>query len=78
MRYISFRKRYILPVRYFLQELRVISKAELQDKEDILERIEAYKKSITASQKKKDKVSEEKIKAQIAELEWVIYGKSQD
>ena len=71
MSYISFRKRFILPVRYFFEGRGIIRKMKAKDQGEVFNRIEEYKKQIIALQKKKMKDEAEKLQGRIEELEWV-------
>ena len=73
MSYISFRKRFILPIRYFFEGRGIIRKMNAKDQGEAFNRIEEYKKQIIALQKKNMKDEVEKLQGRIEELEWV-YG----
>lgn len=73
MSYISFRKRFILPVRFFFEGMGIVSRMKAKDEGDVLDRIEEYKKQIITCQKKKLKDEVEKLEIRIEELTWV-YG----
>jgi hypothetical protein len=76
MSYISFRKRFILPVRYFFEGVGIMRKMQAKDQGEAFNRIEEYRKQLVTCQKKKLKDEADKLEIRIEELTWV-YGNSE-
>lgn len=76
--YIAFRKRFILPIRYLFEEIRLVSRVEYPDRADLLLRIDEYKNQLIKAQQKKLKDEANLLSIRIEELTWVAYGNSKE
>lgn len=72
--YIAFRKRFILPIKYLFEEIKLVSRVEYPDKADLILRIDAYKDQLIKAQQKKLKDEANILSVRIEELTWVAYG----
>lgn len=76
--YIAFRKRFILPVKYLFEEIKLVSRVEYPDRADLLLRIDEYKNQLIKAQQKKLKDEANILAVRIEELTWVAYGSSKE
>lgn len=72
--YIAFRKRFILPVKFFFEEIGLVSRVSYPDKGELLSRIDTYKSQLIKAQQKKLKDEANILSVRIEELTWVAYG----
>lgn len=72
--YIAFRKRFLLPIKYLFEEIKLVSRVEYPDKADLILRIDGYKDQLIKAQQKKLKDDAAVLMVRIQELTWVAYG----
>lgn len=72
--YIAFRKRFILPIKYLFEEIKLVSRVDYPDRADLLLRIDGYKDQLIRAQQRKLKDEAEILSVRIEELTWVAYG----
>lgn len=74
--YVVFRKKFILPVKYFFEGAKIVSEVEYPDPGVLLSRISKLKNQLINALKREQRTDAKILEAQIKELEWVAYGKS--
>lgn len=74
MLYIKFRKKFILPIRYFLEGRRIVKASKSRDSAVVLERIAKLKAELVKETKYERRAEMGLLKARISELEWTIYA----
>ena len=72
--YIVFRKRFLLPIKFFFEEIGLIKRVSYPDKGELLLRLDGLRAELIALQKKKLKDEIKLVEVRIEELEWVAYG----
>lgn len=72
--YIAFRKRFLLPIKFFFEEIGLLKKINYPDKGVLLLRIDGYKKELVSCLKKQKKDEAKILEVRIEELEWIAYG----
>jgi len=75
--YIAFRKRFILPIKFFFEEMGMIKKVDYPDRGDLLLRLDDLRAQLIFCQKKQKKDEVKLLEVRIEELEWVAYGNSE-
>lgn len=75
--YIAFRKRFILPIKYLLEEIGLLSRVTYPDRGELLTRIDGYRSELIKLEQKKLRDEIKLVEARIEELTWVAYGSSE-
>lgn len=78
MLYIRFRKKFILPIKYFFAERKKVKSIEYPDRALVIERLEANKKKMLIAQKRENIREIAEFSARVDELTWILYGSSKD
>lgn len=76
MLYIKFRKKFILPVRFFLEERKAVKTTKVRDVALIHERLSELRAELVRETKYERRAEMAALQARIAELEWIIYAKT--